>query len=395
LANSIFISAGEASGEAYGAQLIHAARKLGGAVEFFGLGGPKMRAAGCDIAVESHDVAVVGLAEVVRHLPRIYSRYRTLLHEIDRRKPKAAVLIDFPDFNFKLAKQLHKRGIPVIYFVSPQLWAWRPSRIELVKKYVTKMLVIFPFEEAWYRERGVDAEYVGHPLVDCLPQRTQGDAKQRQTYAEKWGLDPSKQWIALLPGSRKSEIDHHAALLEVPFLLGTDFEYLIPIASTLTPEQVRRSRQIEAELRQQEGIDLAEAAQADIAHHVAGASQALAHSRAAVVASGTATVEAALAGTPFVVVYRLSGLTWKLGRRMVKLKHFAMPNLITGREVVPELIQNDFTAEKVVTELERIIPDGPDRERMLVGLAEVRAKLRPSDIPAAHRVAQTLLELIS
>ena len=400
LAREIFISAGEASGEAYGAQLISAARALAPDTSFFGLGGAQMRAAGCDVVVDSHEVAVVGLAEVVRHLPSIYSRYRKLLREIDRRKPAAAVLIDFPDFNFRLAKQLHKRGIPVIYFVSPQLWAWRESRLELVKKYVTKMLVIFPFEEPWYRERGVRAEYVGHPLVDALTQPAPADT-ERAAYAEKWGLDPAKQWIALLPGSRKGEVRRNREVFaipnefapyegEPPELAKTEFQFVVPVASTLVPRFVKLQawNVIDARWSVMEDMDAR-----SLIKFVDSAPEALLYARAAVVASGTATVEAALIGTPMVVVYRLSGLTWKLGRRLVKLDHFAMPNLIAGRRIVPELIQDDFTAENVVRELQKIIPDGPDRARMIADLAEVRGKLKPTGMPPAQRAAQVVLEV--
>ena len=389
---SIFISAGEASGEAYGAQLITATKKLGADADFFGLGGPKMRAAGCEVTVESRDVAVVGLAEVVAHLPRIYSRYRKLLAEIDRCKPAAAVLIDFPDFNFKLAKQLHKRGIPVVYFVSPQLWAWRQSRLALVKKYVTKMLVIFPFEEAWYRERGVEATYVGHPLADSP--RSHRGTEERRAYAEKWGLDPNKQWIALLPGSRKGEVSRQLGnMMQTAFALSNAedycFDYVMPVAQTIAKDWLERW----VEGYRGDG-GRPEDTYVPIVRLVDNAVEALTHSRAAVVASGTATVEAALVGTPFVVVYRLSGLTWRLGRRLVKLEHFAMPNLIAGRRVVPELFQDDFTAESVVAELKKIIPEGPARAQMIAGLAEVREKLRPSDIPAAERAAQALIEVL-
>jgi lipid-A-disaccharide synthase len=384
---TIFISAGEASGEAYGAQLIEAARSFGGA-SFFGLGGAQMRAAGCEVAVESHEVTVVGLAEVVTHLPRIYSRFRQLLREIDRLKPRAAVLIDFPDFNFRLAKELHKRGIPVVYFVSPQLWAWRQSRLELVKKYVSKMLVIFPFEEQWYRERGVEAEYVGHPLAFCSPQRAQSTATEREEYASKWGVDSNKQWIALLPGSRKGEIARNLGeMVSGAFAMGSSYEYVLPVASTLDRGQLKAV--VEGYRGQGGGREF----YVPHIHLVHGALEALRYSRAAVVASGTATVEAALVGTPFVVIYRLSGLTWRLGRRMVKLDHFAMPNLIAVRRVVPELIQDDFTAENVVRELNKIIADGPDRERMISGLAEVRAKLTSTGVPPAERAARVLLEV--
>ena len=182
----ILISAGEASGELYGAKLIEALRQEGSrrspqlALEFFGVGGERMQQAGCELVVNAHEIAVVGLAEVVEHLPRIYQRFRKVVAEAERRRPDAAVLIDFPDFNFRLARELHKRGIPVIYYVSPQLWAWRQSRIELVRKYVRKMLVIFPFEEKFYRERGIEAEFVGHPLADLpLPSITRAEFAAR------------------------------------------------------------------------------------------------------------------------------------------------------------------------------------------------------------------------
>src|SRR5512142_707877 len=178
----LLISAGEASGEAYGAQLIAALRARMPTAEFFGVGGERMRAAGHDLIIDARQIAVVGLAEVVTHLPKIYGEFRRLLREVDRRRPDVAVLIDFPDFNFRLARELHRRGVPVFYYISPQLWAWRPGRVELVRRYVRKMLVIFPFEAEWYRQRGVDAEYVGHPLAD-LP------APARRNFAAQYGLD--------------------------------------------------------------------------------------------------------------------------------------------------------------------------------------------------------------
>ena len=231
----ILISAGEASGELYGAKLIEALRQEGArrspqlALEFFGVGGERMQQAGCELVVNAHEIAVVGLAEVVEHLPRIYQRFRRVVAEAERRRPDAAVLIDFPDFNFRLARELHKRGIPVIYYVSPQLWAWRQSRIELVRKYVRKMLVIFPFEEKFYRERGIEAEFVGHPLADLpLPSVT------REEFAAEYGIDAQRPWIALLPGSRKGEVSRiFPKLLEAAQLLGPEYVYIVPVASTL------------------------------------------------------------------------------------------------------------------------------------------------------------------
>src|SRR5215469_10719939 len=195
------LSSGEASGDTYGAQLIDALKQLSPGARFFGMGGEKMRAAGCELLVEAKEVAVVGLVEVVRHLPDIRKRFRHLAEEAAKRKPDAAVLIDFPDFNLRLARELHRLGIPVFYFVSPQIWAWRTGRVKQIRKYVRKMIVIFPFEQEFYRRHGVEVSYVGHPLAYVPPPRI-----TREEFAAQYGLDPQKQWIALLPGSRRKEV---------------------------------------------------------------------------------------------------------------------------------------------------------------------------------------------
>ncbi|HWC19782.1 MAG TPA: hypothetical protein VG498_22405, partial [Terriglobales bacterium] len=244
--------------------------------------------------------------------------------------------------------------VPVIYFVSPQLWAWKQGRIRRVKKFVDRMLVIFPFEEDYYRRRQVAAEYVGHPLADLpLPQIP------RERFAAKHGIDIAKQWIALLPGSRKKEVLlNFPVMLESARQLGDQYEYLVPVASTLSWDWMAGHLV---------GMRI---------HLVDDARAALLHSRAAVVASGTATVEAALIGTPFIVVYRVSGLSYAIGKRLVQVKNFGMVNLIAGREIVPELIQTNFTPEMVVTQLRRFIPDGIDRTEMVRNLEAVRSMLR-------------------
>lgn len=408
---TILISAGEASGEQYGAQVMEALRRADPRpMSFFGLGGGRMRAAGCDITVESRDVAVVGLAEVIKHLPGIYSRFRALLREVDRRKPELAILIDFPDFNFRLARQLYRRGIPVVYFVSPQLWAWRQGRIKLVQKYVKKMLVIFPFEEQFYRERNVTAEYVGHPLADVT-----GSA-DRAAYAREYGLDAAKQWIALLPGSRQQEVERNlpemiraAAELgradrtkDIPLskdsvasALDKEYEFLLPLASTLDKAMMEQKVGDLVMQRATGGVR-------DIAyvglriHLVSDARAALAHARASVVASGTATVEAALAGNPFVVVYRVSPLTYFFGRHLVSVPHYAMANLIAEKRAVPELIQDDFTAENIVKHLRELIPDGAPRSQMMADLAEVKRRLHPfsQTETASDRAARAILKVM-
>jgi lipid-A-disaccharide synthase len=355
----ILISAGEASGDNYGAQLIQSIQQLAPDTRFFGMGGEKMRAAGCRLLVNASEVAVVGLAEVLTHLPAIRRKFKGLVEEARKRLPQAAVLIDFPDFNLRLARRLHRLNIPVFYFVSPQVWAWRSGRVRQIRKYVRKMIVIFPFEQEFYKNHGVEVSYVGHPMA-YAPE----PLISRQEFAGRYGLDPAKQWIALLPGSRKKEVQMNLPpMLQAAEKLGGQYEYVLPVASTLQGDWLRQQL-------------LSASAQIKLS---VNSRLTLKHSHAAVVASGTATVEAALAGTPFVVVYRLSPITWLLGRRLVRLDTFAMANLIAGRRIVPELIQRDFTASNVVRELSAILPEGPRREQMIADLQQVQARLRDSD----------------
>jgi lipid-A-disaccharide synthase len=442
------LSAGEASGDTYGAQLIDSLRQLASGSSFFGMGGEKMRAAGCDLLVHANEVAVVGLAEVVTHLPAIRRRFKHLVAEAARRKPDAAVLIDFPDFNLRLARELHRLGIPVFYFVSPQIWAWRTGRVKQIKKYVRKMIVIFPYEQEFYRQHGVEVSYVGHPLAYApAPQIS------REEFAAKYRLDLKKQWIALLPGSRRKEVRLNLpAMVEAAELLrkqSNDLEFVLPVASTLNQDWLRQQMEqiqglkpgnLAGSQRRPEGLlhpaagDSRETAKGyseekavgsqrrpeGLLHPAAGdrrektaacsreesgsdhaslitltdnARATMMHARASVVASGTATVEAALSGTPFVVVYRLSPLTWLLGRRLVQLDTFAMANLIAGKKIVTELIQKNFTGANVVRELNAIIPEGPAREQMQAALKMVQERLHDGKDaePPALRASREIL----
>ena len=376
----ILISAGEASGEMYGAQLIEALRRRDPSLEFFGVGGDRMRAAGCDTVVDAKDLAVVGISEIVSHLPKIYGLFHKLIAEADRRHPDLAIVIDSPAFNWRVARQMRKRGIPVVYYVCPQFWAWRQGRVRLLRKYVDKALVIFPFEEKFYRDRGVDATFVGHPLADLSP-----PAIDRAAYASLNKLDAAKQWLTLMPGSRMKEVRMNLpTILESASKLGSGYEFLLPVAPTLD----------RSFLESLIGAGFAAAKQSAWSRD---ALPALAHSRAGIIASGTATVEAAMMGTPFVMVYRVSPLTYFLGRSRVKVPHFAMVNLIAGREIVPELVQQDFTAEKVVARLREILPDGPKRDQMIAGLAEVKGLLRGPQADRLHpaeRAAEAVLGLL-
>jgi lipid-A-disaccharide synthase len=374
----ILVSAGEASSELYGAQLIEALRRRVADAEFFGVGGTRMQQAGCDLVIDARvHLSVVGISEIVSKLPSIYAQFRKLVQEVDRRKPDLAVIIDSPAFNFRVARELHRRAVPVVYYVTPQLWAWRQYRVERVRKWVTKALPIFPFEEKFFRENGVDAEYVGHPLADMPP-----TSITREQFADEHKLDLAKQWVALLPGSRRKEVKMNLpAMLGAAVELGDAYEYLLPVASTIHPgwlaSRLRSSPQR--------------------IHLVTDAFATMKHSRASIVASGTATVEAALSGTPFVVVYRVSPLTWQLGHRLLKVPFVAMPNLIAGKEIVPELLQQDFTSKRVVECLRPLLEDGMERKTMIKDLAAIQDQLKQDKDSgtAADRAADAILKVMA
>lgn len=382
----IFLSAGEASGDHYGAQLISELRRRLPDLACFGLGGKEMEAAGFNRIVRAEDVAHMGITEVIRHMPRVYGAYRSLVTSIKTRRPDVAILIDFPDVNLRLARELKKLNIPVVYFVSPQLWAWKRQRLRWVKKRVTRMMVIFPFEERFYRSRGVDARFVGHPLAE-LPTPT----ISREQYAAANGLNPDRQWIALLPGSRWKEI---AANLEVMvemahrFPLGCD--YILPVASTIDPKKLADFITGHDEWWPATANEAMKTFRINL---VPDARDALHHARASVVASGTATVQAAVIGNPFVVVYRVSPVTFRLAKWLIHYPAeiwprnqvdvdgnlpIGMVNLIAGGPIVPELLQNRFTAENVATALRPLLAATPERERMIADLALVRHALQPA-----------------
>jgi lipid-A-disaccharide synthase len=480
MSSTIFISAGEASGEHYGALLIDALKvqlaASGQAANFIGMGGPRMEAAGLLTIVRSEDMAVMGLTEVVLHLPRIWREYRKLKRAIRRHPPGVAILIDFPEIHFRLAKEFHRLGVPVIFFVSPQLWAWKKHRIKLVHQYIDKMLVIFPFEEPFYRERGVPAEFVGHPLAELpLP------AVTREDFAAANHLDPGKIWIGLLPGSRPREIrDHLPTLLQAacgiqvlkghgfgraanglrtdvalaaegmcgveevipqglkpgfsihgssarlkscPFKASdssntgnadpstapdaksasdsaqddrVSFEFLIPLAPTLNAAQREEVRNLVKNHSHGLTVRLIDDMGAEGSAGPTAGGAVLLYARASIVASGTATVEAALIGNPFVVVYRVSALTYAIAKRVVTVPHVAMANLIAGKQVVPELIQSDFTAENIVQQIAPLLPDGPPRQSMMQELAQIRGLLQTRQPVggAIGRVAAITLELL-
>lgn len=357
---SLLIVGGEASADLHGAKVLRALRELRPDVRPFGVGGEAMRAEGLDLIAPAEDMAVAGITEVLWALPRILGIRRRLLAAARERRPQVAVLIDHPDFNLRLAKKLKAMGTKVVYFISPQVWAWRQGRVKTIEKLVDKMMVILPFEEAFYAAHGVAAEFVGHPLVDELDGTQPRDAARIDL-----GVSLSEgPVVAMLPGSRAKEVSKHLpVMLRTAELLRERYptvEVLIPIASTLpralVDAMLSRSG---AKVRVYTGRALVILSSAD----------------AAVVASGTASLQAGLLTTPLVVVYRVSWLTYQILRRMVKVAHIAMVNLIAGREVVPELIQGEFNAPNVYQNLVAILDDDERRTKMRRELGEVRDTL--------------------
>ena len=371
----ILVVAGEASGDQHGADVVRALRAQDPSLRFFGMGGANLKAAGVELLYGAHEVSVMGIAEVLPRLPRILSVMAGLERAARERKPALALLVDIPDFNLRLAAKLKAQGVKVAYYVSPMLWASREGRVRQVAERVDEMLCILPFEEAFYRERGVAARYVGNPVVEQVP----APAPASQFRAALGVADVPT--LALLPGSRPSEIRRI-----LPALVGTarqmvrarpGLQVLVPVAPT---------------------VDRAAVAQAFADGGVkpvlvdGRAPEVVGASDAAVVASGTAALEAGLMERPFVVVYRVSWLTYWVGRLMLRVAHVALVNLLAKRRVVPELLQGEMTPARICAELERLWPDGPDRASLLEGLREVRGVLGPPG--AAARAAEAVRELL-
>lgn len=351
----LLVVAGEASGDLHGARLISELRLRVSGLTTFGLGGDEMRAAGLDALAHSSEISVVGITEVLKVLPRAREIFAGLLREVDRRRPALAVLVDFPDFNLRLAKELKARGLEVVYYISPQVWAWRRGRVKAIARLVDRMLVLFPFEVDFYRGHGVDVVHVGHPLVDEVPVLPQG-----------WDQDEpagGPYRVALLPGSRTSEVEA---------LLPTLLEAVRKLASRLPIEaEIIKAPTISRELLE-EHVELSGLPVRIVAED---RFTAVASAHLALCASGTATLEVGLLGTPMIMVYRLAIWTYLLAKLMVHLPNVSLVNLVLGRRVVPELIQGDANPERIAAEAARLLTDAGARNEMRAGLSEVRGRL--------------------
>jgi lipid-A-disaccharide synthase len=379
---SVLMVAGERSGDIYGGELVTALRARIPELSVFGCGGEAMREAGVETLADANRLSMAGVTEVVTGLARAWRALGRLAREAARRRPALAVLIDFPDFNLRLAKRLRGLDIRVVYFVSPQVWAWRRGRLRQLRERVDKMLCIFDFEEKLYREAGVPVEYVGHPLVDRVRPRI-----TREEFFQTAGLDPAVTTVALLPGSRKREVAVHLPIMldaAAQLRRRIRVQFVTAVAPSLDLKWVEAISARSSEPALAGGAKVIQ---------VTGATyDALAYSELALVASGTATVEAAILGRPMVVVYRVSPLTWAVGKLLVKVPFYSMVNLLAEKAVVTELMQGEFTAGNLAAAAEFLLEHPEVRETMARELAAVRARLGPGG--AIERAADAVARLL-
>ncbi len=392
----ILIIAGEASGDRHGARLAAEIQKALPQAQFVGIGGEALAARGVKLLARAEDLAVVGLTEVMGRLPAVFQALREINRVLREDRPALVILIDFPDFNFLVARLAAWRGVPVMYYISPQVWAWRRRRVRTIARYVDRLAVIFPFEEEFYRQRGVQATFVGHPLVETLPQ-----LPSREKLLGEWGLDPHRFTLALLPGSRGSEIERHLPVMLAAARLiraaVTEAQFILPLASTAPRGLVEGMVE---EFWGEGGPHGLEARATGTCGPVppplqiipGQAYQALAAAHLAVVASGTVTVEAALAGTPTVIIYRLAPLTYRVAKLLIRVDHIGMANLLAGEGIFPELIQEDCTPERLAREALSWIRDLPRLGALRRGLTRVVAGLGPPG--ASQRAARVALEVM-
>ena len=373
--NSILIIAGENSGEKYGADLVRQFKKLHPAFTFFGIGGKHMATEGVEILFSINELGVVGGFEVLSHLPRIKKIFSRVQNEVRRRQPVASVLIDSPDFNLRFAKKLKKQSIPILYYISPTVWAWRRGRLKTIKKTIEKMMLIFPFEEKIYKESKIPAVFVGHPLKEKI--RT---TLTRQQLLEKYGLDSQKKLITLLPGSRTSELKNHMPVLAeaVDFIKNEwDAHFSLLLAEGLDKNLIS---------------DFLHLFPDDLIVFTENHYEAISASDIVLSACGTANLEAALLETPLLAFYRISPLTYSFGRWLAKIDNFSIVNILAGTRVIPELIQRDFTPENIVQESKRILESEEIRSEMISHFRRIKKIL--GEKVASQNAAKELQKII-
>lgn len=371
----VLISAGEASGDLYAASLVETLRLRNPALEFFGCAGQRMQRAGVRAVVDARSIAVVGLVEVVTHIPRIYREYRKLIRAAEMERPDIAILTDSPDFHLRLARHLKRLGIPVIYLVAPQVWAWRKGRLPAMRRNIDQLLCIFPFEPDFFAPRGIDARYIGHPLTRLVK-----PSAGREELRRRFGIPDECLVVALLPGSRKGEIERHSPILieavrkiqQASQRLALRFILAVPYGNLLGSNFKERISEASIQVLEGQTWDV------------------LACAEVALAASGTVTIEATLVGTPMVTFYRVNKLSWLMGRFLVKVPFYSMVNLVAGRRIVPELMQNDMTPARLASEALTLLSDESARKSMRGELELVARKLAGPQDPL--EVAASLVE---
>jgi lipid-A-disaccharide synthase len=376
LNNRIMIVAGEASGDLHGSNLVKEVLRNNPDLSFSGIGGPKMRDAGVTILADASKMAVVGLVEVISHATVIYRAFSTLKRIIRTDPPDLLILIDYPDFNLFLAKVAKRAGVRVLYYISPQIWAWRIGRVKKIARLIDRMAVVFPFEIPFYEKEGVPVTFVGHPLVDIVhPTMARAEAQAC------FGLDPARKTVGLFPGSRKGEILHlFATILEAAALLKKhypDLQFILPLASSLSGTDIApilESSPLDIRVIEGKGYDVMQVCDAIIT------------------VSGTVTLEAALMEVPMVIIYRVSPLTYAVGKRLIKVDHIGICNIVAGERVVRELIQDDAEPAWIAAEIGRILADDGYAAEMRAKLAGIRAKLGSGG--GSARVAELVLDMI-
>jgi len=372
----VMIVAGEASGDLHGSNLVKEALRLDPTLSFFGIGGPHMREAGVETLVDSSEMAVVGIVEVLAHFGVIYRAYATLKRIITANPPDLLILIDYPDFNMLVAKVAKRAGVKVLYYISPQVWAWRTGRVKKIARLVDRMAVVFPFEVPFYEKAGVPVTFVGHPLAD----RVQPTMTRDKAFTS-FGLDPSRRVVGLFPGSRRGEIARHLPLiLESAKLLKDRYlgiQFILPLASSLTDADI-------APQLASSGLEVVVVR--DKVYDVMQVCDAI------VTVSGTVTLEIALMGVPMVIIYTVSPLTYEVGKRLIRVEHIGICNIVAGKRVVPELIQHEVTADRLAQEIGRYLDDPAHAEKTRTGLATVKEKLGSGG--CSERVAGIVLEML-
>ena len=369
---NILVSAGEASGDRYAAGVVSVLTRTFPNARFFGCAGPRMREAGVQAVVRTEDLAVVGLFEVLRHIPRIYGLYRKLVSAASNARPDLAILTDAPDFHLRLASRLRDLGVPVVYYVAPQVWAWRRRRIGKIRRLVDHLLVIFPFEEEFFRKHGIKASFVGHPLSELAQV-----SSNREEFFRLHSLNPAEQLVALLPGSRKGESLRHLPALQdaASRLVGEGVRQFVLPASATTGKAFFESHWDGPQICIVDGR----------------AQDCVGHADVALVASGSATVETAILGTPMVTFYKLAWPSYYLARLLVDVPYYSMVNLLAEKPVITECIQKECTGAKLASEAIRLLKGETDRCRMIEDLARVRATLQ-TEVPASERAAQAIAD---